>query len=62
MNTDIVSIGATIIEEMLEEQATPLIIETGAELPDTPKPLHRRFGIVDLWKIRNTKRYFTFYR
>jgi len=25
-------------------------------------PLIRRFGIVDLWKIRSTKRHFTFYR
>ena len=62
MNTDIVSMDATIIEDMLEVPGTPLIIETGAELPETPKPLHRRFGIVDLWKIRRTKRHFSFYR
>lgn len=62
MNTDIVSMDPIIIDEMLEEPANPLIIETGAELPETPKPLHRRFGIVDLWKIRRTKRHFSFYR
>lgn len=61
MNTDIVSIDA-IIEEIFEEPLPPLITQTEVELPETHGPLHRRFGIVDLWKIRNTKRHFTFYR
>jgi len=62
MNTDIVSIDAFIIEEMLEEPEPLLINEPGPALPETPLPLIRRFGIVDLWKIRSTKRHFTFYR
>lgn len=62
MNTDIVSIGDAIIEEMPDEAATPLLIETETTLPEIPLLLNRRFGIVDLWKIRSTKRHFTFYR
>lgn len=62
MNTDIVSIDAITIEDILEEPATPLIIEIGSAESETLLPLNRRFGIVDLWKIRSTKRHFTFYR
>lgn len=62
MNTDIVSIDTITIEDILEEPATPLIIETGSAESETVLPLSRRFGIVDLWKIRSKKRHFTFYR
>lgn len=60
MNTDIVSIDAISIEDMLEEPAIPLLIETGLTLPEPSLPPNRRFGIIDLWKIRSTKRHFTF--
>ena len=61
MNTGIVSIDAITMEELLEAPATHLINETEA-IHETPLPVNRRFGIVDMWKIRNTKRHFTFYR
>ena len=62
MNTDILSIDPIIIEEMPEELTTLLVKKDGTILPETPLPLTSRFGIVDLWKIRSTRRHFTFYR
>jgi len=31
-------------------------------LPETLLPVNKRFGVVDLWKIRSTKRHFSIYR
>jgi hypothetical protein len=61
MNTDIVSIDAIIIDELTEEIADPVINEFNDPLHETPLP-GRRFGIVDLWKIRSTGRPFRIYR
>ena len=62
MNTDILSLDTIDIEEILEEPATTFAHESGTTNAETPLPVHRRFGIVDLWKIRSTKRHFAFYR
>jgi len=62
MNTDILSIDPIIIEEMPEEPTTLLISENETILHETMLPLNHRFGIVDLWKIRSTKRHFVYYR
>jgi len=62
MNTDILSIDPIIIEEMPEEPITLLITAMETILPEPRLPLNRRFGIVDLWKIRSTKRHFIYYR
>ncbi|HET9747535.1 MAG TPA: hypothetical protein VFP97_17585 [Chitinophagaceae bacterium] len=62
MNTVVVSIGDAIIEEFPEESVAPLFPEREVSLPEVPFVINRRFGIADLWKIRSTKRHFTFYR
>ena len=62
MNTDILSIDPIIIEEMREEPTTLLISENETIWPEARLPLNRRVGIVDLWKIRSTKRHFIYYR
>ena len=62
MNTDILSIDPINIEETTEELTTLLVNEAEIILPEIPLSATSRFGIVDLWKIRSTRRYFTFYR
>jgi|KBSSwiS6_1023812.scaffolds.fasta_scaffold10669_2 hypothetical protein len=62
MNTDIVSIEDASIEELLEKTINPLSSEPENLLTETLLPVNRRFGVVDLWKIRSTKRYFRMYR
>ncbi|MFI5186208.1 MAG: hypothetical protein ACHQF0_05755 [Chitinophagales bacterium] len=62
MNTDIVSIDAIIIEEMAEKAAVSVIEEPNGLPPETSLPARRRFGMVDLWKIRSKKRHFRNYQ
>ena len=62
MNTDILSIAPINIEETTEELTTLLVNEAEIILPEIPLSATSRFGIVDLWKIRSTRRHFTFYR
>lgn len=62
MNTDIVSIDAITIEELLEKDTPPETGEDETLLSEVFIPARRRFGIVDLWKIRNVKRHFSIYR
>lgn len=62
MNTDFVSIDDAAIEELLEKTLRLPDSEPETLLPETILPVNKRFGIVDLWKIRSTKRYFSIYR
>jgi hypothetical protein len=62
MNTEIVSTDAIVIEEVLEKSMDPVKGEEETLPPEVSLQLSRRFGIVDLWKIRNSKRHFSIYR
>jgi len=62
MNTDIVSIDDASIEELLEKTINSESSEPEDLLPETLLPVNKRFGVVDLWKIRSTKRHFSIYR
>ena len=62
MNKDILSIDPIIIEEIPKKLTTLQVKEDETVLPEPSLPLTSRFGIVDLWKIRNVRRQFTFYR
>ncbi len=61
MNTDIVSIDTIIIEELAEKTGIPVNTEADGSPPGTSLPASRRFGIVDMWKIRNRKKPFRNY-
>jgi len=62
MNTDIVSIDAIIIDELTEEFVDSIISEFNDRPHETSLTPGRRFGIVDLWKIRSTGRPFSVYK
>jgi hypothetical protein len=62
MNTDIVSIDAIVMEEVLEKNVALVADEEETLPPEISLLLTRRFGITDLWKIRNSKRHFSIYR
>ena len=62
MNTDIVSIDDAAIEELLEKTLDQESNEPESLLPEPSLPASRRFGLVDLWHIRNRKRHFSIYR
>jgi len=62
MNTDIVSIDAIVIEEVLEKNVALVRDEEETLPPELSLLQTHRFGIVDLWKIRNNKRHFSIYR
>ena len=61
MNTDIVSIDDIAIEELLQKTLDPENSEPES-LPEPSLPASRRFGIVDLWHIKNKKKHFSIYR
>ena len=63
MNTEILNIDAiTIIEEMPEAPAILLANEAEGIQAEAAPHLTTSFGSVDLWKIRNKRRHFIFYR
>ena len=62
MNVEILSMEPIVIKKTREKHVIPLINKTETILPQTALPENRRFGIVDLWKIRKGKRHFTYYR
>jgi hypothetical protein len=62
MNAEMLSMEPVVIEKIREKNVRPLIRKTKTILPQTVLPENRRFGIVDLWKIRKAKRHFTYYR
>ena len=64
MNTYIVSIDDAAIDELLDKTINTLDNEQDNILPEiiSHVEVNRRFGIVDLWKIRNSKRHFSIYR
>ncbi len=62
MNAEMLSMEPVVIEKIREKNVKPSARKTKTILPQPVLPEERRFGIVDLWKIRKSKRHFTYYR
>ncbi len=62
MTTDFVRVDSVSIEKTVKKTINPRINTLEKLSHETPPVrLKRKFGIVDLWKIRKAKRYFSIY-